>query len=136
MKKYFSQGFVDSVGACISLSCAIHCMAMPLLVTFLPLIGLGFFVSEPAELVIIGGAVVLALGSIVWGIRHHRRWRAFLVLIVGIAFIATAHISAEGIYEVILHISGGISLASAHLVNRHLCKTCAACEEEHASVSH
>ena len=111
-------------------------MAMPLLVTFLPLIGLGFLVSEPAELVIIGVVVVLALGSVVWGVRFHRRWRAFLVLVVGIAFITTAHISAEGIYEVILHSSGGILLASAHLVNRHLCKTCPACEEEHDEVLH
>ena len=85
MKKYFSQEFVDNTGACLSFACALHCMAMPLLVTILPLIGLSFLVSEPAELAIIGGAVVLALGSIVWGVRHHRRWRAFLVLIVGIA---------------------------------------------------
>lgn len=134
MRRQFNQGLVDCIGACISLSCAIHCIAMPLLITILPLIGLGFFVSEPAELIIIGVAVVLALGSIVWGIRHHQRWRAFLVLVVGIAFIATAHISAEGIYEVILHSSGGILLASAHLVNRHLCKTCPAGKEQQAEV--
>ncbi|MCY4402240.1 MAG: MerC domain-containing protein [Candidatus Poribacteria bacterium] len=136
MNKYFSQELVDNTGACLSFACAIHCMAMPLLVTILPLVGLSFLVSEPAELAIIGGAVVLALGSIVWGIRHHRSWRAFLVLVVGIAFIATAHISAEGIYEIMLHSTGGILLASAHLINRHLCKICPACELEDASGSH
>ncbi len=136
MRRYLNQEFIDNTGACLSFACAIHCLAMPLLVTLLPLIGLSFLVSEPAELVIIGGAVVLAMGSVVWGIRHHRSWRAFLVLVVGIAFIATAHISAEGIYEVILHSGGGILLATAHLVNRHLCKTCPVCEEDHAYDSH
>ena len=128
-----NQEFIDNTGACLSFACAIHCLAMPLLVTILPLIGLSFLVSEPAEKVIISGAVVLAMGSVVWGIRHHRSWRAFLVLVVGIAFIATAHISAEGISEVILHSGGGILLATAHLVNRHLCKTCPVCEQEPAS---
>lgn len=131
-----NQEFIDNTGACLSFTCAIHCLAMPLLVTILPLIGLSFLVSEPAELAIIGGAVVLALGSIVWGIRHHRSWRAFLVLVVGIAFIATAHSSAEGVFEVILHSSGGILLATAHLVNRHLCKTCPVCEEEQVCDTH
>lgn len=136
MEKYFSQKFVDNTGACLSFACAIHCIAMPLLVTILPLIGLGFLTSEPAELVIIGGAVVLAMVSIVWGVRHHRSWRAFLILVVALAFITTAHMAAEGTYEVILHSTGGVLLASAHLLNRHLCKTCPACEDEHVGISH
>lgn len=136
MKKYFSQEFVDNTGACLSFACAIHCMTMPLLVTFLPLIGLSFLASEPAELVIIGAAIVIALGSVVWGVRNHRNWHAFLILVVALAFIAVAHMAAEGIYEVILHSTGGILLASAHLVNRHLCKTCSVCENEHAEDSH
>ncbi len=136
MNKIINQEFVDKTGACISFACAIHCMAMPLLITLLPLVGLGFLVSEPSELVIIGVAVVLAVGSIVWGVRHHRSWRAFLVLVVALAFIATAHITAEGTFEVILHGTGGILLATAHLLNRHLCKTCPACEHEHVGESH
>ena len=103
---------------------------MPLLVVVLPLIGLGFLVGKRAELVIIIGAVALAIGSLAWGVRHHRSWRAFLILVVALAFIATARIAAEGISEVIFHSVGGILLASAHLANRHLCKTCPACEQE------
>ena len=130
MKRYFNQEFVDNTGACLSFACAAHCLAMPLLVAVLPLIGLGFLVGERAELVIIIGAVALAIGSLAWGVRHHRSWRAFLILVVALAFIATARIAAEGISEVIFHSVGGILLASAHLANRHLCKTCPACEQE------
>ena len=130
MKKYFSQELVDNTGACLSFACAIHCMAMPLLVTILPLIGLGFLANERAELFLIIGAIGLAIGSLAWGVRLHRSWRALLVLIVALAFIATALTAVEGTFEVVFYSIGAFLLASAHLVNRHLCKTCPAGEPE------
>ena len=130
MKKYFSQELVDNTGACLSFACAIHCMAMPLLITILPLIGLGFLATERAELVLITGAIGLAIGSLAWGVRLHRSWRALLVLIVALAFIVTARTAVEGTFEVVFYSIGAILLASAHLVNRHLCKTCPAGEPE------
>ncbi len=130
MKKYFSQEFVDNTGACLSFACAIHCIAMPLLVTILPLIGLGFLANERAELVLITVAIGLAIGSLAWGVRHHRSWRAFLILIVALTFVATARTAVEGTFEVVFYSIGAILLASAHLVNRHLCKTCPAYEPE------
>ena len=130
MKRYFNQGFVDTTGACLSFACAVHCLAMPLLVAVLPLCGLGFLVSEGAELFIIIGAIGLAIVSLAWGVRHHQSWRAFLILVVALAFIVTSHTFAEGSFEVMLHGVGGILLASAHLANRHLCKTCPVCEQE------
>ena len=130
MKRYFNQELVDTTGACLSVACAIHCLAMPLLVAVLPLIGLGFFATERAEVVLISGAIALAIGSLAWGVRHHRRWRALLILIVALAFIATARTAVEGAFEVVFYSIGGVLLASAHLVNRHLCKTCPTCEPQ------
>lgn len=135
LKNNISHEMVDNVGAVLSCACAIHCVAMPLLLTVLPLLGLGFLASERAELIIFG-AVALAMGSLVWGARHHRRWRAFLILVVAIAFIAIANVATEGIVEVVLHGTGGILLAAAHLLNRHLCKTCPACGDERTGDSH
>ncbi len=67
--------------------------------------------------------------------EYHRRWRAFLILIVALAFIATARTAVEGAFEVVFYSIGGILIASAHLVNRHLCKTCPICKDEHAGDS-
>ena len=130
MKRNFNHELVDTTGACLSVACAVHCLAMPLLVAVLPLIGLGFFATERAELVLISGAIALAIGSLAWGVRHHRRWRALLILIVAVVFIATARTAVEGTFEAVFYSIGGILLASAHLVNRHLSKTCPACEPE------
>lgn len=103
---------------------------MPLLIAVLPLIGLGFFATERAELVLITGAIGLAIASLAWGVRLHRSWRALLILIVALAFIATSRTAVEGAFEVVFYSIGGVLLASAHLVNRHLCKTCPVCEAE------
>ena len=103
---------------------------MPLLIAVLPLIGLGFLANGRAEVVLILVAIGLAIGSLAWGVRHHRSWRALLILIVALAFIATARTAVEGTFEVVFYSIGAILLASAHLVNRHLCKTCPACEPE------
>ena len=130
MKRYLNHELADTTGACLSVACAVHCLAMPLLVTVLPLIGLGFLANESAELVLITGAIVLAIGSLAWGVRHHRSWRAFLILIVALAFIATARTAVEGTFEVVFYSIGAILLASAHLVNRYLCKTCPTYEPE------
>ena len=130
LKRYFNQEIADTTGACLSVACAIHCLTMPLLVAVLPLIGLGFLANERAELFLILVAIGLAVGSLAWGVRHHRSWRALLILIVALAFIATARTAVEGTFEVVFYSIGAILLASAHLVNRHLCRTCPACEPE------
>lgn len=125
MIRHISRGAVDNAGVFLSTACAIHCMAVPLLVTFLPLVGLGFLASEPAEFAIVG-AVLLAAGSVAAGVRFHRQWRAFLTLVLAVGVITAGYIAAEGSFEVILHVTGGVLLATTHLLNRHLCRTCPA----------
>ena len=140
LKRYFNQELVSTTGACLSVACAaclpfacaIHCLAMPLLGTVLPLVGLSFLANERVEFILIVSAIGLAIGSLALGVRRHRNWRAFLVLIAALAFIATAQTAVEGTFEVVFYSIGGILLASAHLVNRHLCKTCLTCEAENA----
>ncbi len=138
MKRYFNHELADTTGACLSVACAaclpfacaIHCLAMPLLGAVLPLIGLSFLANERVEFILIASAIGLAIGSLAWGVRRHRNWRAFLVLIAALAFIVTAQTVVEGTFEVVLYSIGGILLASSHLVNRHLCKTCPTCGPE------
>ncbi len=125
MNYQISRGTVDNIGVFVSSACAIHCLALPLVVTFLPLVGLGFLAGEPAEYAIIG-AVLLAAGSVVAGVRFHRSWRAFLTLVLAVGIIVTGFTAAEGNFEVVLHVTGGVLLATTHLLNRHLCRTCPA----------
>ena len=122
MNRYLNHAVVDNVGACLSFAGAVHCMAARLLMTVLPLVGLGFILSESAELALVASAVGVAIGSLTWGYRHHRKWRVFLMLggALFLIFIARFHASAGT--EVTYMAIGGLSLAAVHLINRHLCR--------------
>ena len=45
---------LDKAGATASLACAVHCALMPLVVTLLPLVGLGFLADERTEWALLG----------------------------------------------------------------------------------
>lgn len=127
MNRHLNHSTVDNVGACLSFACAVHCMAAPLLITVLPLIGLGFILAESTELVMVVSAGGLAVGSLTWGYRHHRKWRVFLILGGALTLVLIARFGVSENAEVFM-VLGGLLLMSAHLVNRHLCRTCQHCE--------
>ncbi len=128
MNRYLNHTVVDNVGACLSFACAVHCMAAPLLMTVLPLVGLGFILSESAELTLVFGAVGVAVGSFTWGYRNHRKWRVFLMLGGALTLIYIARFHASEGSEVIFMAMGGLLLAVVHLINRRLCRMCQHCE--------
>lgn len=118
----------DRVGTCLSLLCAIHCMATPLLGTTLTLAGIGFLAHDSTERLLLMASVGLAAASLWWGFRLHRQRRVFLILAVALALIAIGGFGVESPYETVLVVAGAAMLAAGHLVNRHLCGTCASCE--------
>lgn len=128
MKGHLSHSTVDNIGACLSFACAVHCMAAPLLITVLSLMGLGFILAESAELVMVVSAGGIAVGSLTWGFRHHRKWCVFLILGGALMLIFIARLGVSENAEVIFMVLGGLLLAGAHLVNRHLCRTCQHCK--------
>ena len=127
MNRHLNHSAVDNIGACLSFACAIHCMAVPLLITVLPLVGLGFILGESAELVMVVAAGGLAAGSLTWGYRHHRNWRVFLILGGALMLIFIARLGVSEKAEIVFMVLGGLLLTGAHLVNRHLCRTCQHC---------
>ena len=114
---------IDNVGAVLSGACAIHCIALPFVVIYLPLLGLGFLAGEEAELAILGSAGLAALSS-VWGFKHHRQWRACLLLLGSTTLVLCGFLLPVDGLEVFLHAMGGAGLAATHLTNKRLCSTC------------
>ena len=128
MNRYLNHSAVDNVGACLSFACAVHCMAAPLLMTVLPLVGLGFILSESAELALVFGAVGVAVGSFTWGYRNHRKWQVFLMLGGALILIFIARFHASEGSEVIFMAMGGLLLTVVYLNNRRLCRMCQHCK--------
>ena len=127
-----ASGFWDKTGAIVSWLCALHCLAMPLLVSSLPLVGLGFFAHEGVEFIFIGVSIFVALISILSGfLRIHRNISTLLLFGGGIALM----ISADGIFEesaagkMIFVVTGALLISAAHFFNRYLCRKCLKCGE-------
>ncbi len=121
---------LDKAGAAASLTCAVHCALMPLIITLLPLVGLSFLADERMEWALLGVSALLGSSSLCLGYREHRRRQALLILSLGLTALVTGrlleehHFEAPGVVGVVL---GGCTVAAAHVVNRRLCRSCRAC---------
>ena len=109
---------LDNLGIIASMLCAIHCAFLPLVITTLPLLGIGFLADERIELSMIG--VALAIGILSLGIsyfRGHRRIVPILVLNIGFLSIIAGHFTSHSYLEPILIPLGGFTIALSHYLN-------------------
>lgn len=121
---------LDTWGTTASLLCAIHCAAMPSLVTLLPLIGLAALADGWVEWSLIGLSAALGTTSLCLGFREHRSRQALGVLGAGLALVALGRILEArhaGAWGIPLLVAGGLTIAAAHLLNRRLCASCRRC---------
>ena len=124
---------LDRTGAVASFACAIHCAIMPLLVTALPLLGLSFLASEPVEWALLACSAILGTLALVVGYRQHRTGWIFGILGAAMALLIGGRVAEESGVEgwgTGLMVLGGLSMMGAHLLNRRLCRACAACDDE------
>jgi len=108
----------DNIGMTASLLCAVHCAVVPLLITSLPLLGLGFLANPWFEWSMITFALCIGVYAISLSyFRVHRRLLPTLLLLLGFAIIITGHIFITSWREAIVVPIGGLLIATAHFVN-------------------
>jgi hypothetical protein len=121
--KYSSK--LDNAGMTASLLCAVHCAVVPLLITVLPLAGLGFLANPVIEWSMI--IFALFIGSYAIGLSyfriHHKLLPVFL-LIAGFLVIIAGHVFVTGWHEAIVVPIGGLLIAIAHFFNFRHTKIC------------
>jgi hypothetical protein len=121
---------LDRLGATTSLTCAAHCATTPLLAGLLPHVGMGFLASEQAEVALIGLSLSIGgLSLLPSYARKHRQWRPLLLFAFGASLILAVRSCMEqgSRLEAPAMAVGALLIACAHLVNRRLCRSCAAC---------
>lgn len=127
---------LDTVGACLSFACAIHCIAMPLVITVLPLLGLGILAHSKFETFMFITTISLASASLCWGTMIHKETRILLFVAAAIILFFLGGFSVHGQKEAIFVGTGGLCLAVGHYINRRLCKSCVhCCNEDHSNTS-
>lgn len=123
MKSIFKSDKLDKFGMTASIACAIHCAALPFVITTLPLWGLNFLAHSWVELGMIGLSLIIGLWSLSAAYPKHKKVLPVLVLIFGFALIATGHYSLEDLEAVLIPL-GGFTIATAHLFNWRYSRTC------------
>ena len=122
---------LNTAGGAASLLCAIHCALMPLLVTLLPVIGLGFLATEPVEWALVTMSILLGVSSLRLGFREHGKRRALMILAIGLALLVLGRVSEArdwGAWGVPVLVAGGCIVALSHVINGRLCRACRSCE--------
>ncbi len=85
----------DWLGVTASITCAIHCAAMPFVIGALPLLGLQFLADATFHRVMVVICLGLALLAFVPGWRRHRKLTPALVATAGLAMISVAAFVGE-----------------------------------------
>jgi len=127
---------LDKAGMIASITCAIHCMIMPLVVTLLPIFGLSLFATEEFEWMLLMVSAMLGVTSLCFGFRKHKSFRAFSFLGIGLTFLVIGRLAHEhvshfrvftfDIYLLFL-VAGATLVALSHWLNNKLCKSCLPC---------
>ena len=118
----------DRVGAYVSIACAIHCMALPFVITSLPLLGIGFLAERNFEIAVLVFSVLLAYASLCWGARIHGRRQILWLPAIALMLMIGGHYY-HGMHEAVLVSLGALCIAAGHILNRRLCSSCHSCEE-------
>jgi MerC mercury resistance protein len=132
----------DRLGFSASTLCAIHCAAMPFLVSVLPALGLGFLGGGAFELAMIAVSIIIATFSLGSSYRLHGRLNALMVMTSGAMLLVFNFFGHETHSELVetLHpyiaAFAGMMIASAHWINMRLCRSCEVCEHEHDHADH
>ncbi|MEM6642639.1 MAG: MerC domain-containing protein [Bacteroidota bacterium] len=123
MKNQFVGFHLDFIGFTASMLCALHCAALPLLLTLGPLAGLQFLDNPWIEYTIIIISLIIATSSLLSSYReHHRKPLALMIAILGFVLIGLGRLEGPEWAESVLTSCGGSLIAVAHLVNWNLIK--------------
>ncbi|MBK0379130.1 MerC domain-containing protein [Mucilaginibacter segetis] len=117
---------LDNIGMTASTLCAIHCAAVPIFFTSLPLVGLGFLANPWVEWIMILFALLVGVSSIGTSVKIHHRLLPLILLIAGFVTVIAGHLLISGWLEAVVVPSGGIVIAIAHFVNYKYAGTCQA----------
>ena len=103
---------LDILGATLSVACAAHCLAAPLLISAVP-----YLFGPGVEHML--GAVLFGIASLamVRGVSRHRDLRVLVPFVLGIVTFFLPRGEEGSARDITLAVASSIGLVSAHLLN-------------------
>lgn len=120
---------LDKIGIGASLLCAIHCAALPVLFTTLPLLGVELLENEKVELGFILFSLVVGSVALYNGYKkHHRKKLPLALFIMGMSLLFFANFYLEEGAETLVKMLGAATIIWAHVRNWQGCRQCDVCK--------
>nr|WP_133001188.1 MerC domain-containing protein [Luteimonas arsenica] len=113
----------DRIGFAASFLCALHCALLPLALALMPALGLSLGGWVDIDQAVTVFATLLGITTLAIGYRRHRAFRAWMLLVPGLALVwlgAFSPLHDHGLLHAALMTAGGLAIAGAHLVNLRL----------------
>ena len=121
----------DMLGIAASSICLVHCLAMPFVITFLPLLGWQFLEGKAAHQILAAFVFSFAIFGIVPGYLKHHEKSVLAGMVVGLSCVLVATLFCGTLLpenvELPLITVGNLILVATHWHNHHL----AACNHHH-----
>jgi hypothetical protein len=114
----------------VGVLCAVHCLALPVLMALVPVAGLELVFGEGLEWTFAIVAVILAGLSVLPGFLWvHGRLLPLCLGVLGIVLLLAGRTLAdeEGGVELYVVLTGALSMVLAHATNARLCRACRSC---------
>jgi len=117
---------MDKLAVSTSAICAVHCLCLPLLLSFFPALGATIFGQEAFHTILLWGVIPLSAIALTLGCREHKDWGVALLGVFGLSVLLFAamfghdHLGEAG--ERVLTLVGAVAIAAAHLRNYRLCR--------------
>ncbi|HEY7673343.1 MAG TPA: MerC domain-containing protein [Gammaproteobacteria bacterium] len=117
----FSRHLFDQIAIALSGVCLVHCLAVPLLVAFLPLAAISFGSETHFHSLMLWFVVPTSIVGLGLGLHAHRHIWIVLLGALGVSVLAAAalwgHTAWATSVEVGVSVLGSLVLAAAHWLN-------------------
>ena len=118
--------WADRFAIGISTLCLVHCLAMPLILTVLPSLGVSFVADEKFHAWLVYIVIPTSVIALSVGCKQHKRGAIVIFGLCGLSLlIAALNVEAMGLdhdWEQILTVMGTFLIAFAHIRNFTLCQ--------------
>lgn len=123
MRSFFKLS-PDAAGFFASMLCAIHCSAIPILISMGLLSSSTWLHNHMIDWVVIFSGIIIASYSLVGDFfKKHKNYTPMLIATVGFTFLVIGMIDHHG-WMLIISVIGGLMVATAHVINHRLGSVC------------
>ena len=135
------QAVTDKMAIGLSIACAIHCLALPVLILMLPSMAALNLDNEVFHVWMVVAVIPCSVYALFLGCKEHNRRQLFVLGSIGLSMLALALVLGEARIgeagEKIMTLLGASLVAVGHWLNYRLCqaqqhKYCACAAEEHS----